>query len=115
MPRRKSPHPLAAAVGRRIRQLREEAGLTIEKLAFESEVRSKGHLSSIEKGLVMPTVATLSSLAERLGVLVADLVINPDADDRQKLIDLSRSLPSGTVRKLNREIKHSPRTKLRKR
>lgn len=115
MPRRKTPHPLAAAVGARIRQLRQEVDLTIEKLAFESDVRSKGHLSSIEKGLVMPTVATLSSLAERLGVLVADLVIDPDADDRQKLIDLSRTLPSGTLRKLNREIKNSPRAKARTR
>ena len=104
MPRRKTPTPLASALGRRIRQLREEAGLTIEKLAFESDVRSKGHLSSLEKGLVMPTVATLASLAERLEVLVADIVNDPEAGDRQKLIELSRSLPPGTLRKLVREL-----------
>ena len=49
MPRRREPDPLAQAVGQRIRQLRQEAGLTMEKLAFESELGSKGHLSNIEK------------------------------------------------------------------
>src|SRR5688572_21707928 len=34
MPRRGTPDPLAQAVGARIRQLRQEAGLTIEKLAY---------------------------------------------------------------------------------
>jgi transcriptional regulator with XRE-family HTH domain len=104
MPRRKTPHPLAAAVGRRIRKLREEAGLTIEKLAFESDLQSKGHLSSIEKGLVMPTVATLAAIAERLDVLVVDVVNEPEAGERQKLIELSRSLQPGTLRKLVREM-----------
>jgi transcriptional regulator with XRE-family HTH domain len=109
MPRRATPHPIAAAVGRRIRQLREESGLTIEKLAFESEVRSKGHLSSIERGLVMPTVATLASIAERLDVLVADIVNDPEGGERQRLIELSRSLPPGPLRKLVRDISSSNR------
>src|SRR5688572_7097703 len=77
MPRRPKPDPYAAAIGRRIRELREEAGLTLEKLAFESEVASKGHLSSLEKGLVRPTVHTLKTLADRLDVLVADIVNDP--------------------------------------
>ena len=76
----------------------------MEKLAFESDLQSKGHLSSIEKGLVMPTVATLAAIADRLEILVVDLVNEPEAGDRQKLIELSRSLPAGTVRKLVREM-----------
>ncbi len=104
MPRRREPDPLALAVGRRIRQLREEAGLTLEKLAFESEGFSKGHLSSLERGLVMPTVATLAVLAERLGVLPLDVVTFPADDDRQRLVDATRSLPKGTIRKLLKEL-----------
>ena len=50
MPRRSTPDPLALAIGQRIRQLREEAGLTQEKLAYEIGM-SKGFLSDIEKGL----------------------------------------------------------------
>ena len=55
MPRRSTPESSALAIGQRIRALREEQGLTQEQLAFESDF-SKGHLSSLERGLVMPTV-----------------------------------------------------------
>ncbi|AUX43684.1 uncharacterized protein SOCE26_051360 [Sorangium cellulosum] len=104
MPRRREPDPLAQAVGQRIRQLRAEAGLTLEKLAFESELGSKGHLSSIERGLVRPTIHTLQVLADRLGVLLLDLVTFPEDDERQKLIDRTRLLPRGTLRKLVKEL-----------
>jgi transcriptional regulator with XRE-family HTH domain len=104
MPRRKTPDRDAALVGRRIRALREEVGLTLEKLAYESDLGSKGHLSDIEKGLVIPTVKTLRVLAERLDVLVLDLVIDPEADPRQKLIDRTRGLTRGTLRKLLGQI-----------
>ena len=101
------PTRYALAIGRRIRALREETGLTQEKLAFESELRSKGHLSSLEAGLVMPTIATLKVLADRLGVLVADLVTDPREGDRAKLIELTRHLPSGVLRKLAKELSAS--------
>jgi len=38
-------------------------------------------------GLALPTVTTLRVLAERLDVLPLDLLTEPDADPRQKLID----------------------------
>ena len=104
MPRRAEPDPLALEIGQRVRALREAAGLTLEKLAYESDLRSKGHLSSLERGLVMPTVLTLQRIAERLGVLVADLVIIPGRSDREQLIDVSRRLPVGTLKKLTREL-----------
>jgi len=108
MPRRAKPNALALAVGRRIRALREEQGLTLEKLAFEMDVGtkggSKGHLSSLEAGLVMPTVATLKAIADRLEVLVADLVNDPADGDRAKLLELTRGLPSGVLRKLVKEL-----------
>src|SRR5262245_29857763 len=107
MPRRREPDPLAQAVGQRIRQLRQEAGLTMEKLAFESELRSKGHLSSLERGLVMPTIQTLQVLADRLGVLLLDLVTFPESDERQRVVDLTRRLPRGTLKKLAKELAES--------
>ena len=66
MPRRSTPDPLAERIGARIRVLRNEAGLTLEKLAYESEVGSKGFLSDVEKGLARPTVETLQAIADRL-------------------------------------------------
>ncbi|HQP38751.1 MAG TPA: helix-turn-helix domain-containing protein [Polyangiaceae bacterium] len=115
MPRRREPDPLALAVGQRIRQLRESIGLTMEGLAFESELGSKGHLSNIERGLVMPTVATLKVLAERLGVLPLDLVTFPEDDDRQRLVDATRSLPKGTIRKLLKDCATPTKPRTRKR
>jgi transcriptional regulator with XRE-family HTH domain len=104
MPRRTTPNALALAVGRRIRALREEASLTLEQLAYTSELGSKGHLSNLERGLVMPTVATLKVIADRLDLLVADLVTDPRDGDRAKLIELTRGLPRGALRKLVKEL-----------
>lgn len=104
MPRRRRPDPLAATIGRRVRALREEADLTLEKLAYESDVGSKGFLSDIERGLARPTVETLNALAKRLGVLLLDLVTFPDSTDREKVVDRTRKLTAGNLRKLLRDI-----------
>ncbi len=99
MPRRAKPDPLSLAIGRRIRELRVERGLTLERLAYESELGSKGHLSSIERGLVRPTAHTLSVLAEALDLLPLDLVTFPDRDVRQQLIDRTRHVDVATLRR----------------
>ncbi len=103
MPRRKVPDPLAARIGARIRELRQEAGLTLEKLAYESDVGSKGFLSDVEKGLARPTVETLAAIATRLEVRLLDLVTFPQHDERQQLVDQTRHLTKGTIRRLLRE------------
>ena len=100
MPRRSAPDPLAEAIGRRIRQLREERGLTAEKLAYESELGSKGFLSDIERGLARPTVQTLAVIADYLEVALVDLVTFPERDERQALIDRTRSMKPGSIRRL---------------
>jgi transcriptional regulator with XRE-family HTH domain len=103
VPRRKEADPIATQIGARIRELREEVGLTQEKLAYEAGLKSKGHLSGIEKGLVIPTLSTLSLLAERLNVELLDLVTFPEESDRHNLVNLTRSMKIGTVRRLVRE------------
>ena len=103
MPRRSTPDPLAERIGARIRELRQETGLTLEKLAYESEVGSKGFLSDVEKGLARPTVETLAAIAERLEVKLLDLVTFPDDDERAVLVDRTRALTKGTIRRLLRE------------
>jgi len=52
----------------------------------------------------MPTVATLRAVADRLEVLVADLVNDPRDGDRAKLLELTRGLPPGVLRKLVKEL-----------
>jgi transcriptional regulator with XRE-family HTH domain len=100
MPRRATPDPLAKAVGARIRQLREAAGLTIEKLAYESELGSKGHPSTLERGLARPTIQTLQVIADRLEVKLLDLVTFPEEDDRAKLIDSTRSMSATEIKRV---------------
>jgi len=103
VPRRAKPDALSSAVGARIRELREEQGITMERLAYESDVGSKGHLSNIERGLVRPTAHTLNALAERLGVSLGDLVTFPADGDRARLYDLTRQLSAARLRLLLRE------------
>lgn len=105
MPRRRRPDPLAAAIGKRIRELRTEKGLTGEKLAYESELRSKGYLSDIERGLARPSVATLAVIADHLGVALLDLVTFPETDERQHLIDQTRRMSVSEIRALLRASK----------
>jgi transcriptional regulator with XRE-family HTH domain len=90
MPRRSVADPLAKAVGRRIRQLRREAGLTLEKLAYEIELGSKGYLSDIEHGLAMPSLATLKVVADRLEIDLLDLLTFPRRNARHRLVDCTR-------------------------
>lgn len=102
MPRRETPDQLALAVGRRIRELRQERGLSIQALAERSGVGSKGHLSNVERGLVRPNVHTLKQLADGLGVLLLDLVTFPRRGGRQRLVELTRTLGAAKIAELIR-------------
>jgi len=102
MPRRSSPDELALQVGQRIRDIREEEGLTIQELAETSELGSKGHLSNMERGLVRPNIQTLKQIADGLGVLPLDLMTFPKHNVRQKLVDLTRQL---TLKRVSETIR----------
>lgn len=105
MPRLAAPDPLSEAIGRRVRGLRNELGLTQERLAFESGTIGKGHLSDLEKGLLRPTVHTLKGVADRLGVQLLDLVTFPEEGPRQALVDATRGLPPPAVAELLRDAR----------
>ncbi len=104
MPRRIAPDKLALEVGQRIRSLRQEEGLTIEQLADQSEIGSKGHLSNMERGLVRPNIQTLKQVADGLGVLPLDLLTFPKKDPRQRIINLTRNLSARQLAKLVKEL-----------
>ncbi|GEM_PF-4434910 len=98
-------------VGTRIRQLRQERGLTAEKLVFESEVGSRGYLSDVEAGRALPSLHVLERLATYLGVGLLDLVTFPDDDLRQRYVDQTRSFSTGALRRLLREAEVAAPTK----
>ncbi len=60
------------ALGKAIRQLRNERGLSQEALAYEAGVTS-GTLSLIERGLSNPTWGTAKGIASALKVDIAEL------------------------------------------
>ena len=60
-------------VGPLIRRLRQESGMTLEKLAEESGV-SRAMLSSVERGDKNPTLPTLANIASGLGVSMSELM-----------------------------------------
>lgn len=60
------------ALGKAIRQLRSERGVSQEALAYEAGVTS-GTLSLIERGLSNPTWGTTKGIAAALDVTIADL------------------------------------------
>src|SRR5690606_21966981 len=70
-----TPESVAAmlgAVGTRIRSLRKERGLTLDRLA-ELTGLSTGIISQVERGLANPSFSTLVQLAHGLGIPVGML------------------------------------------
>jgi transcriptional regulator with XRE-family HTH domain len=69
MRRSDQPQP---ALGKAIRQLREERGMTQEALAQEAGV-TVGHMSMIERGHSNPTWATAKAVAAALEASIVEL------------------------------------------
>lgn len=66
-------------LAQRIQALRAARGLTLQQLAETSAV-SVSMLSSVERAEKAPTIVVLARVAEGLGVSLARLVAEPDAD-----------------------------------
>ncbi len=79
-PLRQNPHATAEtqerqlerAIGRSVRQFREDAGLTLKALSQSTGI-SNGMLSKIENGSTSPSLSSLQSLSKALNVPVTSL------------------------------------------
>jgi transcriptional regulator with XRE-family HTH domain len=109
MPRRIVPNSDCLALGARVRELRQEQGLSQGKLSKVGAL-SKGHLSNIERGFVNTTVGTVFDIAKTLQVLPMHVMCfgdselekfaeefrtMPDEEQSKVLAELSRTLPGG--------------------
>jgi transcriptional regulator with XRE-family HTH domain len=65
--------PLGRELGRGIRRARQEAGISMRALAARSGL-SQPFLSAVERGLSMPSIATLYRIAEALDVTPSTLL-----------------------------------------
>jgi transcriptional regulator with XRE-family HTH domain len=61
-------------VGRNVRRLREEAGLSQEKLALEAEL-DRTYVSGVERGVRNPTVTVVARIAKALKIAPDKLLI----------------------------------------
>jgi len=76
---RRSEQP-QLALGKAIRQFREERGMTQEALAQEAGV-TVGHMSMIERGHSNPTWGTVKGIAKALGIRMGELARMADSFD----------------------------------
>jgi transcriptional regulator with XRE-family HTH domain len=94
---RKRPHPLAKAIGQRVNALRDSQGYSYD--AFVEEVGlGRGYISELERGLVLPTVASLAAIAGALEVTIADLVLGDTL--REQLFAATGLLEPAQLREL---------------
>jgi XRE family transcriptional regulator, regulator of sulfur utilization len=78
MRRSDQPQP---ALGKAIRQLRTERGMTQEALAHAAGV-TVSHLSTIERGHSNPTWGTLKGIAAALGLSMGELAATSDSFEK---------------------------------
>lgn len=91
MPRRKSTHvDDPVAVGQRLREARERAGLSQRQLSFPG--CSPAYISRIEAGDRIPSLQLLREMGRRLGVSEDYLATGTERDDMTGLIDAEIAL-----------------------
>jgi len=82
---------LARALGRRLRYLRAQTGLTQLELGRKASM-DRTYISRLERGRILPRFGAMVRLTESLGVSVADLVRHaPCSIDKLNVTDVTRS------------------------
>jgi transcriptional regulator with XRE-family HTH domain len=89
---------VSEALGARIRRERSAAALTVRGLAARTGV-SPSLISQIERGLARPSVATLFSIANELGLSIADLFSESRGDGLESMSPAPQPLQRHETRK----------------
>ena len=95
-------------VGRKIRARRQQAGLTLQKLATAVGV-SQSLISQVERGRASPSITTLRRIAAALDVPIAALFLGDEVPSPGETDRLGRRL---VVREAERKRLHVPRSKI---
>jgi SOS-response transcriptional repressors (recA-mediated autopeptidases) len=99
-----------AVLGQRLKQAREQAGLSQEELARRLGYKSKSSIAKIEKGVQTMTLSAIKSFAQELGLSPSALVERQELEYRgdnarpssespelQKLLALAKKAPTKDV------------------
>jgi transcriptional regulator with XRE-family HTH domain len=76
------PDPLLTGLGEAIRALRDELGVSQERLNLESGVH-RNYIGGIERAERRPTLATVATLAVTLGIRPSDLIARAEKQAEQ--------------------------------
>ena len=67
-----SREKIAKDLGKRIRKIREDKGISLKEFEAKTNSVAKGNMSAIESGKRFPTLPTLFKIAHHLGISVRD-------------------------------------------
>ena len=91
-------------MGSRIRQLRKEAGYTLESLAEKVGLASGKYLGEIERGK-NTSIETLERIAVALGVRVEDFFAKEEDELVVQIVDVIKELDKETKERILRGLK----------
>jgi transcriptional regulator with XRE-family HTH domain len=77
-----------AAIGVRIRELRQARSMTLQRLAATTDL-SPSMLSLVERGRASPSIGSLVVIAGALGVTMSDLIVCEAASDEKLVVRAS--------------------------
>ena len=97
---------LAHLLGQKIRQLRQEQGLSLAQLAHGIEPQiTRFHLSHIERGARMPSLKVLAALAEQLDVGTFELLLFEEEEgELVEIVERVKVLPPAGQQELLRHL-----------
>lgn len=90
-------------LGLRLREFRQQAGLSQEKLAWSAGI-APAFLGQLERGMKSPTVKTLDKLSKALNISIAELFtgpIDPEDDEKAAMKQIMFQLHDLPIRELH--------------
>ena len=99
-----------AAIGYRIRELRQSRGRTLQELADVSGL-STSMLSLVERGRASPSIGSLIVIASALGVAMSDLLVNGSDSEERIVVRASEARTVETAQHVVRRLLREDRTR----
>ena len=99
-----------AAIGYRIRELRQSRGRTLQELADVSGL-STSMLSLVERGRASPSIGSLIVIASALGVAMSDLLVHGSDSEERIVVRASEARTVETAQHVVRRLLREDRTR----
>lgn len=105
-----SNNAVVAAIGNRLRTLRQEREMTLQELADVTDL-SPSMLSLVERGRATPSIQSLIVLANALNVTMSDLVVTEQADEERIVVRASEQPFVKTAQNAIRRVMREDRSR----